>query len=158
MELRISILARSTARLYCLPGLEALARSRIEQLCQVLHILSVLRVVQAVYSVIPDEDLWFQQYLKTKLRDAFLKQHDLFQQNEFVELIGIEPKFAKSLFLLAIDISLESAKATCCKKEGNASGSPTACAAVSLSEEGPSFYMLALYHNSYEPLTNMKPY
>ena len=143
MELRISILALGTARLYRLPGLEALARSQIEQLCQVLHILTVLRVVQAVHSVIPDDDLWFQQYLKAKLRDAFLKQQDLFQHNEFLELIGIEPKFTKSLFLLAIDISIEAAKATC-KKECNAISSPTACSAVSLSEEGSFSRMLAL--------------
>ena len=103
-ELCRTFLVRHAARLYGLPELEVLSNLKIDELHKKMQILSILAIWQEIYPKVSDDDLWFHQTLSAKLKYALAEDENLFLQKQFLELIGVEPRFLKTLFAMTAEI------------------------------------------------------
>ena len=109
-ELRSAFLVRDAARVYSLTELEVLSNLKISELDEKMQILSVLPLWQEIYPKISEDDQWFHQHLSAKLKYALDKDEKLFLQEQFLELVGVEPRFLKAVFAMTAEICAEKIK------------------------------------------------
>ncbi|GAD96918.1 hypothetical protein CPC735_031830 [Paecilomyces variotii No. 5] len=107
-EYRKSVLTYRAAKEYQLPGLEDLARVRMDEYDSCVPINVILDVGRDVYRRLgDDDDEWYSDYLRANIHGAFEKDEDLFSQEYFTQGLGEVPRFDKFLVSTMVQVLSE---------------------------------------------------
>lgn len=80
-------IAVSTYRLdepYAIPGLQQLAKDKIESLGRYMNIFAIVEAIHDGVSSLPSSKSWFYEYVKTKARTAFDEDYAIFEKDAFL--------------------------------------------------------------------------
>jgi hypothetical protein len=103
-EYRRSILVYFTASKYGLDILTDHARRNMELFDKRLTIFEILDVARDTYPKLTEDEIWFLNYLKTKVEAAFEADESIFTQERFLDYIGEATVFNKALVKIMVGI------------------------------------------------------
>jgi hypothetical protein len=103
-EYRISVLAYCAARMYGLNGLNRFAKDNIERLGKGIPIFDFLDVTREAYPKLPEDETWFSDHLKKRIKSAFEANGNLFKQSGLVDRIGKVSAFDKALLKIIVEV------------------------------------------------------
>ena len=104
-EYRRSVLVYQTASKYELPLLMEHAKENIGKFDDAASVFEALDIAKVVYDKLQGGDeVWFYNYLKRKLKDAFDADEILFAQDKFIGFIDESPMFSRMLVKLVVEI------------------------------------------------------
>jgi len=106
-EYRRALLAYCTARLYKLDGFIDHAIKTIELFDKDLLISQILAITSDVYPKFLKDEIWFPDYLKSKIQAAFKADETIFAQEQFLSHIGKGTAFTKALVTIMVGIYME---------------------------------------------------
>ncbi|KAE8385108.1 hypothetical protein BDV23DRAFT_25571 [Aspergillus alliaceus] len=107
IEYRRSALAYLAARKYGLSGLESHAKHYIEVFDRDVPTPDILRVARVIYSKLPRDETWFQDYIRVKMEDELEADMEVFKRDWFLAVIGRDPVFDRLLVQIMVDIYSE---------------------------------------------------
>lgn len=96
-EYRRSVRLYCVARTYGLAGLTYLSICHIEHPQDEISIWNVLDTAQEAYEKLPDDEFWFDSYLRRKLKASLRVDKYLLKKKEFLGRIGKVKKFDQAL-------------------------------------------------------------
>lgn len=103
-EYRRSVRLYCVARTYGLDELKHLSMHHIEIPQDGISIWDVLDIAEEVYEKLPDDEVWFTEYLRRKLEDMLRVDKFLLKRQEFLGRIGKVKKFDQSLMEIIAEI------------------------------------------------------
>lgn len=106
-EYRRSVRLYCVARTYGLDGLKHLSMHHIEIPQDGISIWNVLDIAEEAYEKLPDDEVWFTEYLRRKLEDVLRVDKFLLKRKEFLGRIGKVKKFDQSLMEVIAEIYTE---------------------------------------------------
>ncbi|KAL4876042.1 hypothetical protein BJY04DRAFT_223528 [Aspergillus karnatakaensis] len=101
---RRSALAYQAARQYELPGLEEHAKKYIKHFGFFVSLQVVLETAREIFPSLPDDEVWFKDYLKGYFADSFSGSRDFFHEEELVKAIGQSSRFDRFILQLTVGI------------------------------------------------------
>jgi hypothetical protein len=143
-EYRRGILVYCIARLYGLDGLADHAMRNIGLFDKGLSIFEIFDIAREVYPKLLGDEIWFPDYLKTKIETAFEADETMFAQERFLNYIGKDTAFTKALVEIMVGIYREkmaTKKCDRCKVRGRVFENP-AYHEASVAEETPDISIL----------------
>jgi hypothetical protein len=103
-EYQRSILVYCTARRYGLDTLTDHARRNMGLFDKRLTIFEILDIARDMYSKFTEDEIWFPNYLKTKVEAAYEADETVFTQERFLDYIGEATVFNKALVKIMVRI------------------------------------------------------
>ncbi|KAL3475084.1 hypothetical protein BJX99DRAFT_259700 [Aspergillus californicus] len=104
LEYRRSVQVYHAARTYGLHGLEHRAIKYIKSFGESMSIFEVLRVAQTVFSRLPEDDVWFRDYLQQSLQTALVHDGNLFKKDELHAAFRGDPVLYEAVMKMMVDI------------------------------------------------------
>ncbi|KAE8337513.1 hypothetical protein BDV24DRAFT_139981 [Aspergillus arachidicola] len=104
IEYRRSAFAYLAARKYGLGGLEAHAKHYIEVFDRDVPTPDILRIARSIYSKLPRDETWFQDYIRVKMEDEFEADDAVFKREWFLNGIGRDASFDRLLVQIMAEI------------------------------------------------------
>jgi hypothetical protein len=102
LEYRRSVLVYQTAVLCGLPSLAAHAKENIKIFGKSVSIFEALDVGREVYEKLPEDETWFPDHLREKLRKGFDADESVFARGRFLE--HVKEPFSRTLIQIVVDI------------------------------------------------------
>jgi regulator of sigma D len=81
-----------------------------------LSLFQILDVARDVYPKLPEDEIWFLDYLKMKMETAFEADKTIFTQEQFLNYIGEAASFNRALVEIMVGILTDKITSTA-KKE-----------------------------------------
>ncbi|RAQ61123.1 hypothetical protein AFCA_011773 [Aspergillus flavus] len=104
IEYRRSAFAYLAARKYGLGGLETHAKHYIEVFDRDVSTPDILRIARSIYSKLPRDETWFQDYIRVKMEDEFEADEAVFKREWFLNGIGRDASFDRLLVQIMAEI------------------------------------------------------
>lgn len=106
-----------TARSYGLYSLADLAVQNMELLDKESSLFQILDMAKDIYPKLLEDDVWFPEYLKTKIKAAFEEDETIFTQERFLNYLGEAAAFSRVLAKIMVDTLTDKIKSIA-KKDG----------------------------------------
>ncbi|KAB8079105.1 hypothetical protein BDV29DRAFT_112192 [Aspergillus leporis] len=106
-EYRRSVLVYLAARKYGLEGLESHAKHYMEVFDRDVPTSDILRIARSIYSRLPKDDTWFQEYVRVKVEDEFEADSGAFKRDWFLGGFGRDAGFDRLLVRIVVDVYSE---------------------------------------------------
>src|SRR6266516_1935950 len=95
------------ARMYGLGGLESLTKTNIENLGVGIPIFDLLDIAKDAYYKLSDDEVWFTDYLKAKIKQEFEADKMMFTSPKFIDCFGSVGRFDKALVKILVETCTE---------------------------------------------------